>query len=87
MTHALIRLDPGYILGPFNQPNVSHKIELLTFLSQHPSCNWILDFFFSTGCPPFSSRLAATSLDLMGPTDPIFHEESGHAFKISHRPL
>jgi hypothetical protein len=87
LTHAPICLDPGYILGPFNRPNVSNKIEFLTFLCQRPSSNWILDFCFSTGCPQFSSRLAATSLELIGPTDTVFHEESGHAIEIGHRPL
>jgi hypothetical protein len=87
LTHGPIRLDPGYIPGAFNHPTFSHKIEFLNWLTQRPPSNGILYFCFSIGCPQFSSRLAAIRLELIGSTNPVFHEESGHAIEISHRPL
>ena len=87
MTHARIRLVPGYIPGPFNHPSFSHKIEFLIFLTQGPPSNWDFVFCFSTACPQFSSRFASIFLELTGATNPVFHEESGHVIKISHRPL
>ena len=84
MTHARIRLVPGYIPGPFNHPSFSHKIELLIFLTQGPPSNWVFGFGFSTGCPPLTSRFTFICQELIGATNPVFHEESGHIIKICH---
>ena len=85
--HGRIRLCPGYTPGPVNHPNVSCKIGFCDVFSQCHSSNWVFDFIFSSGFPPFSQRLASISFELIGSTGPVFHDESGHATQIRPRPL
>ena len=85
--HGRIRLGPGYTPGPVNHPNVSCKIGFCDVFSQCHSSNWVFDFIFSCGFPPFLQRLASISFELIGSTGPVFHDESGHATQIRPRPL
>ena len=80
MTHGRIRLDPGYIPGPFKHPNASRKIGVLDVSPSATRKIGFLIFVFQLVInPPFSSLLAATSLEQIGP---VFHEEYGHAIQI-----
>ena len=88
MSNFLCMVGFVWVLAtPHNNPNVSCQIVFLDVFSQYHSSNLGFDFHFFTGIPQFSPYFGANIFKLIGSTGPVFHEESGHAIKISHRPL